>query len=147
MLAGLFYQTISAAIDRRLHLPPGKLVDVGSHRLHILVKGHGSPTVVCESGLMATVLTWRSVQRELAGLTRVVCYDRAGLGWSDAGPRERSAENVVNELRTLLSCAEIPPPYVLVGHSFGGLTMRLFAARYPEEVAGTVLVDPVVPSE
>ena len=96
---------------------------------------------------MSTVLSWSSLERELARSFRVVSYDRAGLGWSDLGPMPRTADRIATELHTLLERAEIPPPYVLVGHSFGGLTMPLFAARFPEKVAGMVLVDPVVPAE
>src|SRR5947208_13909012 len=96
---------------------------------------------------MSTVLSWSNLQRELTESYRVVSYDRAGLGWSDLGPMPRTADRIVDELHRLLQQAAIPPPYVLVGHSFGGLTMPLFAARFPEEVAGMVLVDPVAPSE
>jgi len=96
---------------------------------------------------MSTVLSWSDLQRELSRSFRVVSYDRAGLGWSDLGPMPRTADRIVDELHAMLERAAIPPPYVLVGHSFGGLTMPLFAARYPEEVAGMVLVDPVVPAE
>ena len=96
---------------------------------------------------MSTVLSWSDLQRELSRSFRVVSYDRAGLGWSDLGPMPRTADRIVDELHAMLERAAIPPPYVLVGHSFGGLTMPLFAERYPEEVAGMVLVDPVVPAE
>ena len=88
---------------------------------------------------MSTVLSWSELQRALSASFRVVSYDRAGLGWSQAGPMPRSADRIVDELRNLLGRAAIPPPYVLVRHSFGGLTMPLFAARFPDEVAGMVL--------
>lgn len=146
-LAGMIYQMLGLRRDRQLYPPPGKFVDLGTHRLHLLEEGRGSPTIVLESGLMSTVLSWTETQRELSRSYRVVTYDRAGLGWSDAGPMPRTAERVVDELHSLLERAGFPPPYVLVGHSFGGLTMPLFAARYPEETAGMVLVDPVVPAE
>lgn len=96
---------------------------------------------------MSTILSWSDLQRALAPSYRVVSYDRAGLGWSDLGPMPRTADRIVDELHTLLSRAAIPPPYILVGHSFGGLTMPLFAARFPGEIAGMVLVDPVAPAE
>lgn len=96
---------------------------------------------------MSTNLSWTDIRRKLAESYRVVSYDRAGLGWSDIGPMPRTADRIVEELHSLLQRADIPPPYVLVGHSFGGLTMPLFAARYPEKIAGMVLVDPVVPAE
>src|SRR5579863_10308489 len=133
--------------DNIHHPPPGKLVDLGTHRLHLLESGRGGPTVVLEAGLMSTLLSWSELHRALAASFRVVSYDRAGLGWSDLGPMPRTADRMVEELHTLLQRAAIPPPYVLVGHSYGGLTMPLFAARYLQETAGVVLVDPVVPAE
>jgi pimeloyl-ACP methyl ester carboxylesterase len=146
-LAGAVYQKLGLRRDNKLHPPPGKLIDMGTHCLHLLEKGQGSPTIILEAGLMSTVLSWNAIQSTLAQSYRVVSYDRAGLGWSDLGPMPRTAERMVQELHTLLQRAAIPPPYVLVGHSFGGLTMPLFAARYPQETAGVVLVDPVAPAE
>ena len=146
-MLGVVYQALGTRKDRRVYPPPGRLIGLGSHRLHLLESGRGSPTIVLEAGLMSTVLSWSELQRELAGSFRVVSYDRAGLGWSDMGPMPRTADRIVDELHTLLERAAIPPPYVLVGHSFGGLTMPLFAARFPDEVAGVVLVDPVAPAE
>ena len=96
---------------------------------------------------MSTVLSWTGLQARLAQSFRVASYDRAGLGWSDPGQMPRTADQIVSELHTLLDCAKIPAPYILVGHSFGGLTMPLFAARYPNEVAGMVLIDGVAPIE
>jgi pimeloyl-ACP methyl ester carboxylesterase len=145
---GMVYHAWGTRKDARLHPPPGRLVDLGTHRLHLLEAGHGSgPTVLLEAGLMSTALSWSEMQRALARSFHVVSYDRAGLGWSEPGPMPRTADQIVGELHTLLERAAIPPPYVLVGHSFGGLTMPLFAARFPDEVAGMVLVDPVVPAE
>ena len=146
-LLGLVYQALGARRDVKNYPPPGRLVDLGSHRLHILEAGGGDPTILLEAGLISTVLSWSNLQRELAQSFRVVSYDKAGLGWSDLGPMPRTADRIVDELHTLLRRAEIPPPYVVVGHSFGGLTMPLFAARFPDEVAGMVLVDPVVAAE
>jgi pimeloyl-ACP methyl ester carboxylesterase len=123
------------------------MVDLGSHRLHVLEKGNGSPTILLEAGLMSTVLSWTELQEQLSRSYRVVSYDRAGLGWSDLGPMPRTADRIVEELHLMLQRAGIPPPYVLVGHSFGGLTIPLFAARYPDETVGMVLVDPVAPRE
>jgi pimeloyl-ACP methyl ester carboxylesterase len=144
---GVIYQTLGKRRDRSVYPPPGRLVDLGTHRLHLLEAGHGGPTILLEAGLMSTVLSWSELQRALAGSFRVVSYDRAGLGWSDLGPMPRTADRIVDELHTLLERAAIPPPYVLVGHSFGGLTMPLFAVRFPDQVAGIVLVDPVAPAE
>ena len=144
---GLVYQALGTRWDSKLHPPPGKLVDLGTHRLHLLESGRGGPTILLEAGLMSTMLSWSELHRSLAASFRVVSYDRAGLGWSDLGPMPRTADRIVDELHNLLQRAAIPPPYVLVGHSFGGLTMPLFAARFPDEVAGMVLVDPVAPAE
>lgn len=146
-LAGTAYEMLATRRDRKTYPPPGRLVDLGTHRLHLLEAGNGSPTIVFEAGLMSTVLSWRDFQRELARSYRVVSYDRAGLGWSDLGPMPRTADRIVDELHALLGRAAIAPPYVLVGHSFGALTMTLFAARFPAEIVGMVLVDPVAPSE
>jgi pimeloyl-ACP methyl ester carboxylesterase len=146
-VVGRTYQYLGTRRDLRWHPAPGKLVDVGTHRLHLLSIGEGSPTVVFESGLMSTVMTWQGMQPEIAKRTRTVCYDRAGLGWSEPGPLPRDANRIVEELHRLLEKAAIPPPYILVGHSFGGLTVRLFASRNANEVAGLVLIDPVVLDE
>ena len=149
MVLGWLYQALGTRRDAITHTPPGRLVDIGTHRLHLLESGstNSGPTILLEAGLMSTVLSWTGLQRELSRSYRVVSYDRAGLGWSDLGPMPRTAERIVEELQTLLDRAAIPGPYILVGHSFGGLLMPLFAARHPEKVAGMVLVDPVAPAE
>lgn len=146
-LAGLAYQAIGSRRDLRRYPPPGRMVRVGSHRLHLHVTGEGGPTVVLDTGFPGSCLSWTYVQPEVAKFARVVSYDRAGLGWSDAGPAPRTTSRIVEELRALLRAADVPGPYVLVGHSFGSFTARLFAASYPEEVVGLVLVDPVHPNE
>jgi pimeloyl-ACP methyl ester carboxylesterase len=123
------------------HPPIGKLVNIGSHRLHIYPTGEGSPTVVFESGGASWSLDWNLVQTEVAKFTSVCSYDRAGFGWSDSGPKPRTSQQIVTELHTLLTKTEIKKPYILVGHSFGGHTARLFAKNYPDEVAGIILLD------
>ncbi len=147
VVAGVIFQAAARAQDTRRYPPPGQLVDVGGHRLHLYCTGEGSPTVVMDAGLPGTSLSWRLVQTEVARFTRVCSYDRAGLGWSDPSPNPRTSQRIVEELHTLLTNAGIKPPYVLVGHSFGGFTVRLYAARYPQEVVGIVLVDAIHPSE
>lgn len=144
---GIVYQAAGTRKDRRIHPLPGRMIDLGSHNLHLYETGGEGPTILLESGLMSTVLSWTELQRELSKSFRVVSYDRAGLGWSELGPMPRTAERIVDELHLALEKAGIAPPYILVGHSFGGLTMQLFAARFPKEVAGMVLIDAVVAAE
>ena len=127
--------------------PPGRLVDVGTHRLHLHCIGEGSPTVIFDAALGASSLSWSLVHPEIARVTRACVYDRAGFGWSDGGPMPRVAGRIANELHQLLQKAEVPGPYILVGHSFGGLVMRLFASRHAEDVAGIVLIEPAIPEE
>ena len=143
VLAGLVLQEIGSARDARRFLPPGQMVDVGGHQLHICATGRGSPTVVLDSGFPGSSLSWTYVQPEVARFTRACSYDRAGLGWSDAGPMPRTTRQIVEELHALLRNAQVKGPYVLVGHSFGTFTVRLYASTYPDEVAGIVLLDPI----
>lgn len=116
-------------------------VDVGDRKLRVSCAGVGGPTVVFEAGLGETLETWKRVLPPVARFTRACAYDRAGLGRSDPGPLPRTASRIVEDLRSLLARAHVPPPYVLVGHSFGGLCVRLYASRWPQEVAGLVLVE------
>ena len=122
--------------------PPGTLVDIGGFRLHLHCTGNGSPTIVLDAALGASSLSWSLVQPELARLSRVCSYDRGGFGWSDPGPMPRTADRIAGELHTLLERARVPPPYVLVGHSFGGLVALIFARRFRSVTSGLVLVDP-----
>ncbi|HWQ11447.1 MAG TPA: alpha/beta hydrolase [Roseiflexaceae bacterium] len=140
-LSGASYESVAALGDAGRFPPPGRLVDVGGHRLHIQCAGAGSPTVVLEAGWGGWSLDWSTVQQDIAATTRVCAYDRAGMGWSEAGPLPRTPERVAGELHTLLANAGESGPYVLVGHSLGAKYVRLFATRYPAEVAGMVLVD------
>lgn len=141
---GLLYQSIVSAREASSYPPPGKLIDVGGYRLHLYCTGAnrpGSPTVILEEGIGSTSLEWSKVQPNVATFARVCSYDRAGYGWSDSGPLPRTDQRVVTELHTLLAKAGVPGPYVLVGHSSGGLIMRLYAYTYPQQVVGLVLVD------
>ena len=118
------------------------LVSVDGHRIYYECSGRDRPTVVLDAGSPDTSATWRWVQPQIARVTRVCAYDRAGLGRSSAAPRgERTPRTQVHELRALLAAAKIPGPYVVVGHSWGGLLARLFAYVYPRHTAGVVLVD------
>ncbi len=126
---------------------PGRLIDVGGFRLHLHCSGSGRPAVVMDSALAGSSISWSLIQPDVSRLTRACSYDRAGFGWSDAGPMPRTAGRVADELRVLLERGGVAPPFVLVGHSFGGLVMRIFAARYRSDVSGLVLVDPAHPED
>jgi pimeloyl-ACP methyl ester carboxylesterase len=127
--------------------PPGRLVDIGGFRLHLVGLGDRRPVVVFDAALGGSSISWTFVQAPVAAFARACTYDRAGFGWSDAGPLPRTAGRIADELKRLLAAAGEPPPYVLVGHSYGGLVMRIFAARYRDDVAGLVLVDPAHPED
>jgi pimeloyl-ACP methyl ester carboxylesterase len=123
----------------------GRLVDVGTHRLYLVQVGQGTPAVIIEPGRGQTHEQWLDVQREVAKHTAVFAYDRAGVGRSDPGPMPRHSQRMVAELRMLLEVTHVSPPYILVGHSFGGLNCQLFAKLYPQEIAAMVLVDSSYP--
>ena len=143
---GAFYESAAEARDARAFTPPGQMVDVGGHRLHIDCVGTGSPTVVIDAGWGDWSATWSSsVQPGVAVATRVCTYDRAGYGFSEPGPLPRTADRIARELHTLLERAGVPGPYVIVGHSLGGAHARVFAHEYPAEVAGVVLIDSMNP--
>jgi pimeloyl-ACP methyl ester carboxylesterase len=129
------------------YLPPGRLVDVGGFKLHVDCSGEGQPTVIFDAALGGSSVGWCLVQPKVAEFARACAYDRAGLGWSEAGPMPRTAGRMASELRTLLDRAAVEPPYVIVGHSFGTIVARLFAARHRDEVVGLVLVDPAFPED
>jgi pimeloyl-ACP methyl ester carboxylesterase len=145
--AGLVYQLFGAKRDRRTFTAPGTLVSVGPHRLHCRCDGTGTPAVILDAGIAASSLSWSRVQPEIARFARVCSYDRAGLAWSEISGSTRTMPAMVGELRTLLRHTGIEPPFVLVGHSFGGMVVRAFARSNPREVAGIVLVDTLHPEE
>jgi pimeloyl-ACP methyl ester carboxylesterase len=122
-------------------------IDLGGRSLAFVFSGAGPVTVLLETGLGAESAEWAPVQAEVAGAARVCRYDRAGRGASEPGPKPRTAAEMVDDLDRLLSKAGISGPYVVVGHSYGGLLMRLFAARHPDEVKGLVLVDSMHPEQ
>lgn len=148
MLVGVIYQRVGARNDRRRYLRQGRFIEIGQGcRLFVSEMGTGGPTVVFESGIAAPCQNWLRMQQAVSGFARTLSYDRGGLGWSTRAMSQRTPANLVRELRILLQEANVPPPYVLVGHSFGCLVMRRFAADHPEEVAGVVLVDAMRPEE
>lgn len=134
----------STVVTDVAYIRPARLVDIGNgRRMNLYCVGHGSPSVIFEAGLGDQIRAWAMVQPAIAKITRACSYDRAGLGFSDPSGRPGIATNAVDDLHRLLAAASIKPPYVLVGHSLGGLYMQLFADRHRSEVAGMVLVDPV----
>jgi len=147
-LAGVIYQFVTTKIDEYRYPARGEMVDVGYYSLHLYCTGEGgAPTVVMDSGLGGTVLDWQLVQLEVAKFMRVCTYDRAGMYWSDPGAQPRTSQQIVKELHTLLGNAGVQGPYVLVGHSFGGTNMQVYANQYSDEVAGIVLVDSALEDE
>ena len=141
---GLSTQALLTKIDASKFAPPGQLVDIGGFKLHLHCTGQGSPTVVLEAGLGSIATSWALVQREVAKTTRVCSYDRAGYGFSDSGPLPRTSQQIAKELHMLLTNAGEKGPFVLAGHSFGGLNVRMFDHAYPSEVAGLLLIDSAV---
>ncbi len=144
-LAGATYQGVATALERRQFGHPGRLVDVGGHQLHVYCLGKGLPTVVLEAPATGMSAAWGWVQPEIARTTRVCSYDRAGLGWSEAGDRPYQPSAVAGELRELLRGAGESGPYVVVGHGLGAAFAVLFAAQFGSDVAGLVLIDPPSP--
>lgn len=142
-VVGLLYQWFGSQYDRKRFLLLGRLVDIGDRRrLFMMEMGSGvGPSVIFESGIGSTSQNWVRVQESVSKFAHTVSYDRLGLGWSTAAVSERIPSKVVEELRAMLQAANIAPPYLLVGHSFGGLVVRYFAAAYPDEVVGALLVD------
>jgi pimeloyl-ACP methyl ester carboxylesterase len=145
--AGFLYENVSEARDRRFNPSTGRLINVGGLKMHMDCTGQGSPTVILESGLGDSYISWRKVQPQMEKFTRVCSYDRAGLGFSGTSSRPRTSQVIAEELHALLRAADIAPPYVLVGHSMGGFDVRLFASLYRGEVAGMVLVDSSHPDQ
>jgi pimeloyl-ACP methyl ester carboxylesterase len=140
---GIVYQTIATRRDRQRFPAPGQMIDVGGYRLHLNLMGQNmsGPTVLLDAGMVSFSSNWAWVQPEVAKVTRVVAFDRAGLGWSDPGPKPRDAGHSAKELHAALRKAGIDGPFIMVGHSYGGLAMRAFTALYPDEVVGMVSVD------
>jgi pimeloyl-ACP methyl ester carboxylesterase len=145
LIAGLAFQAVSVEFDRRGYLPPGQLVKVNGHMMHLYCSGEGSPTVILEAGAYSYSTEWYWVQQQLSATNRVCSYDRAGYGWSEPAAGSRDGLQLVHDLHDLLQAANIPGPYVMAGHSLGGVTDPIYAAQYPAEVLGMVLVDSAIP--
>lgn len=144
ILTGFVYQCIGTHRDRHRYAGAGRWVTIGrGSRLYLLEQGSGGPTVIFEAGIGATNLNWRHIQNTVSDFTGTASYDRTGLGFSSPSRSPRTPGNIALELHDMLKRAAIKPPYILVGHSFGGLVMRRFTLLYPEEVLGVILVDPM----
>ena len=140
------YQTVRESREAKAYPPPGQLIDVGGHRLHLYCTGSGSPTVVLEPGHGGSSSDFGWITPAVARETRVCVYDRAGRGWSDAAAGPQDGAHIAADLHTLLERAKVAGPYVLAGHSFGGWYVRSFAAHFPDQVAGMVLLDSTAPN-
>lgn len=141
-------KSVKWQIKKQYLILTGGLVSVGDYRLRIECQGTGSPTVVMDSGLNMPMNTWGNVPQEVAKFTRVCVYERAGIGESDSAPQQlRTSKDVVADVHKLLQNAGENSPFVLVGHSFGGLNMRFYSSLYPQEVVGIVLVDSSHPEQ
>jgi pimeloyl-ACP methyl ester carboxylesterase len=135
------YEAIAGYQGVKKYPAPGKMVDVGEFKLHLHKQGEGKPTIILEPGHRSSSTIWGDIPKELMDSATVVSYDRGGYGWSDKATTERTGENIVNELYTALKKENIEGPYILVGHSIGGMYTRLFAKKHPDEVAGMILLD------
>ena len=140
-LSGATYQWLATRKELAATPPPGHLVDIGGHRLHLWCTGDGAPAVILDTGLGGSSADWGFVQPDVARFTRVCSYDRAGAGYSDPGPSPRTARRIASELAELLARSGIDGPVVLVGASIAGFDVRVFASDYPQRAAGLVLVD------
>jgi pimeloyl-ACP methyl ester carboxylesterase len=141
IVSGLISEEIGRRNDRKRNPQIGQSIDIGGRSLNLYCSGEGSPAVVFDSGAGAPGYSWSNIQPEIAKFTRACWYDRAGEGWSDAGPFPRTSAANAQDLHELLRRAGVAPPYILVGHSYGGLNARVYNGMYPNEVAGMVLVD------
>jgi len=145
LACGLLFQTAGNAFDARRYPPPGRIIELpGGANLHVYSQGRTTaPSVIFEAGISGSCLSWSTVQPLVAGFAHAVSYDRAGLGWSSGAITPRTVANMIAELDAALIAAQVTAPYVLVGHSFGGLLMQAFAHTYPAKTAAVILVDPV----
>lgn len=141
VLAGVTYQSVATALERRAFPHPGRLIQIGDHQLHLYCTGEGAPTVVLEASAAGMSMGWSWVQDDLARVTRVCSYDRAGLGWSEAGEDGYRTARVPDDLHALLDRAGERGPFVIAGHELGASFARMYASRFREETAALVLID------
>jgi pimeloyl-ACP methyl ester carboxylesterase len=141
LFIGVSYQNISTKYDNLRYPSPGRFIEIDDTKIHYLCTGRNGPIIILDAGLGADLNWWSLVQNETSKFARVLSFDRPGYGWSDTGKEPRTSGQIISELHNLLRAIELTPPYVLVGHSFGGVNMRLYANTYPEEVIALILVD------
>jgi pimeloyl-ACP methyl ester carboxylesterase len=143
VVCGFVYERVGERHDHQRYPQVGRSVDIGGRTLNIYCLGEDGPTVVLESDIGAPGYSWLLIQREIAKFTRACWYDRAGYGWSDPGPFPNHSDPAARDLHKLLTTAKVPPPYVLVGHSMGAFSIRVYNGFFPGEAIGMVLVDPM----
>lgn len=147
LITGFIFEKISRSIAGKIQ-PDGQFAEVENHKMHYLKTGSGGPTVVFETAFdPAGHLQWYHIQQKLPKTYTTFSYDRSGILWSERGPNPKTGEKIAEELHTLLEKAEVPKPYILVGHSFGGMLTRFFVKKYPQDVAGVILVDSQYPDD
>lgn len=147
LITGFIFEKLSRASAEKI-LPNGNFVQIENHRLHYLQKGTGGPTVVFETAFDPSGhLQWLNIQEGLPNTFTTISYDRAGILWSERGTNPKSGEKIADELYNLLEKVKAPKPYILVGHSFGGMLTRFFVNKYPKDVAGIILVDSQFPDD
>jgi pimeloyl-ACP methyl ester carboxylesterase len=140
-------QLLCGWLDSRKFRAPGILVKLPERTVHVHQLGAGTPPVILEAGISASSLNWSILQPQLAALTSTVSYDRAGFGWSTSTGRQCRLSQMADELHQWIDALRVPRPYVLVGHSYAAYILRVYAQRFPEELAGIILVDPLTPEE
>lgn len=140
-------QLLCVWLDSRKFSGPGSVIKVGDRTVHVHQLGAGTPPVILEAGIAASSLNWSILQPQLAALTSTFSYDRAGFGWSTSTGRQCRLSQMADELHQWIDALQVPRPYVLVGHSYAAYILRVYAQRFPEELAGIILVDPLTPEE
>lgn len=146
-IIGFVYEQVSRLIEENNHPPGGMFTDVGGHKLHYMKKGDTSPTVVFESGLGEGAVSWFKIQDKVSEYAATISYDRAGIGWSERGDNPKSVSAISGDLEKLLENADAKKPYVIVLHSFAGLTLRDFITKNSKDISGLIFVDASHPDQ
>lgn len=141
LLVGFVYQSYKSYVDSSSFEKSGEMLDVGGYSLYVEDSGSGKVNVIFDSGMGDDLSVWNKVANKVSKFSRVITYDRAGLGWSEESPKKRDSKAIIEELHSILEQKNLTGPIVLVGHSFGGVNMQLYALTYPEDIAALVLVD------